>query len=380
MEPFLCLCFPNLSQVLQQEREQWQNDHSVPIELHLNQRNEELEDINNLFPINSTIHLCRIEHPILGAPGNRIKYSHWLLVNDASLNASRRLLPDENAAMYEFQNDRGSNVGYDTARVRISRGTKQNLIPMAFARVDDAIWFRMRRILGMTNYSLLLRNCEHVANYVFAGKWISYQTIGTLADLVESKISIPSSARASRNVNPVQSATVASRNVNPVQSATANPQRMFPFTIENEFIFHNRNKSLGRLLDLEDQDFTYVILVLGLPNSGKSYLVNCLLNTKMSWGPDGVGNNTNNELWYAMCGGFLNFNQAFFSAEKVLIINTAAIDEKDWFNEEIYPDKIVKQALKSNKVKYVDLVLVVFKPDELKNDFNVKPIKNYFTG
>ena len=49
--------------------------------------------------------------------------------------------------------------------------------------VDDKVRERMRSVLGATNYSLCLRNCEHVARYVYCKSWICYQMVsdGSLA-------------------------------------------------------------------------------------------------------------------------------------------------------------------------------------------------------
>jgi len=41
--------------------------------------------------------------------------------------------------------------------------------------MDDAIRNRMRQLVGLKNYSLCLRNCEHVARYVLTGRWVSLQ-------------------------------------------------------------------------------------------------------------------------------------------------------------------------------------------------------------
>ena len=37
---------------------------------------------------------------------------------------------------------------------------------------------RMKMVCGTTNYSLALRNCEHVARYIFCGRWICMQMLG----------------------------------------------------------------------------------------------------------------------------------------------------------------------------------------------------------
>ena len=40
------------------------------------------------------------------------------------------------------------------------------------------VWHRMQGVCGATNYSLALRNCEHLANYIYSGVWVSFQMTG----------------------------------------------------------------------------------------------------------------------------------------------------------------------------------------------------------
>ena len=37
---------------------------------------------------------------------------------------------------------------------------------------------RMKKVVGATNYSAALRNCEHVARYIQTGSWVSFQMSG----------------------------------------------------------------------------------------------------------------------------------------------------------------------------------------------------------
>ena len=37
---------------------------------------------------------------------------------------------------------------------------------------------RMKKVVGATNYSAALRNCEHVARYIQSGSWVSFQMSG----------------------------------------------------------------------------------------------------------------------------------------------------------------------------------------------------------
>ena len=41
--------------------------------------------------------------------------------------------------------------------------------------VDDAVRDRMRQVLGASNYSMCLRNCEHIARYIAHGHWYCSQ-------------------------------------------------------------------------------------------------------------------------------------------------------------------------------------------------------------
>ena len=46
----------------------------------------------------------------------------------------------------------------------------------AYLEYTPAMVERIQRVVGATSYSLLLRNCEHVANYIVEGRWTSMQT------------------------------------------------------------------------------------------------------------------------------------------------------------------------------------------------------------
>ena len=46
-------------------------------------------------------------------------------------------------------------------------------------KLTAAVMDRMRKVCGGTNYSLALRNCEHLARYIHSGAWISFQMVGS---------------------------------------------------------------------------------------------------------------------------------------------------------------------------------------------------------
>ena len=58
--------------------------------------------------------------------------------------------------------------------------------PMKGSSVTDSkfkrtaeVMERIRKVCGGTNYSLALRNCEHLARYIHSGAWISFQMVGS---------------------------------------------------------------------------------------------------------------------------------------------------------------------------------------------------------
>jgi len=64
---------------------------------------------------------------------------------------------------------------------------------------------RINRVVGATAYSLLLRNCEHVANYIFEGRWLSMQSLteGYIGKLLLEFV-MDKEHRALRNVLPAE--------------------------------------------------------------------------------------------------------------------------------------------------------------------------------
>lgn len=68
---------------------------------------------------------------------------------------------------------------YETFRVQFNTLPHGNFTVCGEAKdITPAIKERMTQMLGMCNYSLCLRNSEHVANYIFIGHWASLQMEG----------------------------------------------------------------------------------------------------------------------------------------------------------------------------------------------------------
>lgn len=131
--------------------------------------------------------------------------------------------------------------------------------------MDSDVHERMRHVIGVRNYSLCLRNCEHVANYVFRGIWVSFQmnNEGVLMKMFRYKFA--------KNEKPFINSFPAL--VRP-HLARAESSPIYTF-IKPYFTFTGFDYYLDdRKID------TYNILMVGPTGHGKSLLINILFNKK----------------------------------------------------------------------------------------------------
>eukprot|EP00811_Abedinium_folium_P017603 NODE_2652_length_2172_cov_5.169682.p1 GENE.NODE_2652_length_2172_cov_5.169682~~NODE_2652_length_2172_cov_5.169682.p1 ORF type:complete len:561 (-),score=62.29 NODE_2652_length_2172_cov_5.169682:417-2099(-) len=140
---------------------------------------------------------------------------------------------------------------------------KSNYRERKTIRVDAAMHKRMADVYGATNHSLLLRNSEHIVNYVVSGRWTSMQTLSEgvigrkFLEYIEDK-----EHRALRNLLP-EELRVESVSTGGVVS----PGR----------VGHITYKRTPGMLDASDRK-AYNIVFLGPTGAGKSSLINFLFN------------------------------------------------------------------------------------------------------
>ena len=119
---------------------------------------------------------------------------------------------------------------------------------------------RMKNVCGTTNYSLALRNCEHVSRYIQAGVWVSFQTI-------------PKSIIMKKFVRDLAEKT---KLINTFPEELKPPNESFSpiFTGISDFIYCGGPKDA---LTAKDQK-AFNILVFGPTGAGKSTIINHLYN------------------------------------------------------------------------------------------------------
>jgi len=150
-------------------------------------------------------------------------------------------------------------------RVKINNQPKKTYSININKNMDEAIRTRMSHVIGMKNYSLCLRNSEHIANYVFSGKWISNQMgqKGYLLSIFESYL----------KEDRIRLVNSSPESIRPHLFST-NTSSVYDF-IERDFVATN----FEYFLDYKED--TYNILVVGPTGSGKSRFINVLFNQQI---------------------------------------------------------------------------------------------------
>ncbi len=148
-----------------------------------------------------------------------------------------------------------------TAKVVIGLYCYSNYPMVNSRRMDVHVLYRISHVLGMENYSLCLRNSEHVANYIFNGRWLSSQMgQGTLLSHFVKQM-----GDKSRLVNTFPSC------VHPHILGGKDLEQIYSF-IKDHYIATNFEYCL------DDNDDTYNILFIGPSGAGKSHLINFIFN------------------------------------------------------------------------------------------------------
>lgn len=125
-------------------------------------RTANLDLIHRYFPIDSEIQLRKVD-----VSNGGLDYQHFFIC-DAKKTwcvelSGKRPTPSN------------ANDFYCTNRVQCNTLPYEKDVLCKGAVMTPAIKERMAQVMGMCNYSLCLRNSEHIANYIFSGFWASFQ-------------------------------------------------------------------------------------------------------------------------------------------------------------------------------------------------------------
>ena len=230
------------------------------------------------------------------------------------------------------------DLDYDNARVDINIRPRKDIQIEKEFRLTEKVRQRIEHVLGMMNYSLCLRNCEHVANYIYDGKWHSKQV-----ESYRRAINLPMGENA-KNINIFPSKII------PHVLLEDNEEKIYPF-LSDQTLF----KPTQMQYFLDDSPNTYNVLLIGPTGAGKSRLLNVLFNRKIVESAEGFDSVTK-EI-YCLRGRKPN-NEILPNYNEMILIDTIGLCDSSWDEKKLH--HYIKGRINQN-FKHVDIVLIAIR-------------------
>lgn len=150
-----------LSKMMDVERTSWSKPHAL--EINQTYAAQQCELIDRFFEVGDLLQLCSKLYPMEYPGAGSDKYQHWFITNS------------EGSWVVEFGE-------FGRGPTDLIVGVHSN--PRGEYTIEDTfvltsvVLERMKKVVGATNYSVALRNCEHISRYVQSGCWVSFQMSG----------------------------------------------------------------------------------------------------------------------------------------------------------------------------------------------------------
>lgn len=274
-----------------------------------------------------------------------IFYKHWFITNLT--------------LFLEFEHP-ASDI-YET-KVMINRDSHSQYPtegPAKFCAMNELIRARMIHVLGMCNYSLCLRNSEHVANYVFHGHWVSSQmsTDGALMRRFQKYLT---------RENMFLNVNVFPGYIQPRLLEDSATDKVYSF-IDSNF----RATSIDCFLDYKKE--TYNVLMIGPTGAGKSRLINVLFNQQIC--EESMSHRSVTREIYFVRGFGTVYNSLTNVREnkEIVVADSIGLCDTEWEESEVHC--LIKERISAN-YKFIDLVYIVFRADRLLKH-HVKNIEKF---
>ena len=162
MVSFLCIVFPEFDM----ERSRWSIDHKLNIDSDLADSQTSLID-----NFKEDLYLCHYTLYYFGI----FEYQHWYVTDknwdiEFGFNGGLKL---SSVSVIISEIARSTTI-FPYKSPTPSAKFLKSVVDAKF-KLTDEIKDRMKKVCGARNFSLGLRNCEHLANYIYCGKWESFQ-------------------------------------------------------------------------------------------------------------------------------------------------------------------------------------------------------------
>jgi len=302
-----------LSPLIQAEKVSWVLPHSL-------KKNDTLaqEQLPLLDNFGSLLYLCYKDSVVYNQ-----KYQHWF-VTDRRWTIEFRGENQQNAFVQIHMNPMGPYAEAEK-----------------FRNTND-VRIRMAKVCGTSNYSLALRNCEHVARYIFCGVWACFQMTG---EGVLRKIFFDYMVEHTKLINTF-----------PIE-LVPEPDEMVSLN-EGIIDFIRDPMKKEALTDAEDKMFN--ILFLGPTGCGKSTLINQLYNKNVCKAQRGIDSVTK-EIHYIQGTYSFPYNvivdgkKIMNKVTKVNVIDTIGFCDSVLTPKEVF--SLVRDSVKVN-LAHIDKVII----------------------
>jgi len=308
--------FGHLSSIWDQEKTSWAVPHKLVCEPALQKEQKKL--IKNF---GAELKLCYIERKMLGI----LDYGHWFVT--------------DGLWTIEFG---GGDVLNNKVIVHCNPKGKYT-IDCKFPNTEE-VKKRMKNVCGATNYSLALRNCEHVARYICYGSWLCFQMVG---DGVLKTTFFDHMSMHTKVINTF-------------------PDELLPAEEERKHLYPTEQvewsmdwETHKEALTAEDNN-SYNIVVLGPTGSGKSTIINNMFNLTVCK-TGGSAESVTRQVKFYQGSTTIQYRNRRHNTSRSEKVKVNVIDTIGFCDSVLSSDQVleaIKSSVKINLVK-IDKVIIV---------------------